>query len=87
MPGKWLHVYGPTKGIFTNVPPTLLPPEASPSMKGVYLKDGEIVSDFGHTDFPITSDTKTNALNGTVMRVDQFYELSGLSYLLCYLLV
>ena len=81
--GKWKHVYSPTKGICTSLAPTLLPPEASPYMKGVYLKNGVISSDFGYKDFPSTGSTATNQLNGSVMRIDQFYLLNGNSYLIC----
>ena len=82
MTGKFKHVYAPTRGIITNSPPTLLKPEASPYMKGVVLKDGVVSSDYGHTAFPVVSDTTTNALNGSVMRLDQFYTLAGLGFLL-----
>ena len=80
----WHHIYAPTKGMITNVPATLLPKEASPYIKGMYLRDGEIVSDFGHTDFPVTGNTKTNALNGTVMYITQFYLKDGTSSLLAF---
>ena len=80
MPTK--HVYAPTRGMITNVPPTLLPPEGSPWAKGIYLKHGEISSDFGYVNFPEPGDTQTNALNGKVMRIDQFFLLDGESHLL-----
>ena len=76
------HIYSPYKGMILNAPTTLIPPEASPYIKGMYIKDGEIVSDFGMSNFPSPGDAKTNRVHGTVMMIDQFYELSGLSYLL-----
>lgn len=79
--GNWKHVYGPTKGIRTNVPSTLLDPRGSPNAKGVILKDGDVKSDFGHTDYPVVAAAKTNELHGSIMRIDQFYLLSGLSHL------
>ena len=80
----WHHVNAPTKGMIRNIPPTLLPKEASPYIKGMYLKDGEVVSDFGYTDYPVTSNTQTNALNGTVMLITQFFKKDGTSSLLCF---
>lgn len=80
----WKHVYAPTKGEVSNVPATLLPPEASPYAKGVYMKNGEVCSDFGYVDFPSPSATGTNELLGKVMRIDQFYLLEGYSHLLCF---
>jgi len=68
----------------TNIAPTLLPKEASPYIKGCYLKHGEVVSDFGYVDFPIPSATQTNQLNGTVMLIDQFYKEDGTSSLLAF---
>jgi hypothetical protein len=64
----WHHIYAPTKGMITNIPSTLLPKEASPYIKGLYLKDGEAISDFGHTDYPVTGNTTTNELNGSFTR-------------------
>lgn len=76
------HVYGPTRGEIDNMPPTLLPPEGSPYIKGCYLKNGVVKSDFGYVDFPTTGATATNELLGTVMFLDQFYLLDGTSHLL-----
>ena len=56
----WKHIPAPTKGMVSNIPPTMLHPEMSPYIRGMYLRDGEIVSDFGHTDFPVTGNTATN---------------------------
>ena len=53
----WTHIFAPTKGMITNVPSTLLPKEASPWIKGMYLKDGEAVSDFGYVDYPTPAAT------------------------------
>jgi len=78
------HVYAPVKGIITNAPPSGIPPEASPYIKGIYLKDGEVVSDFGHVAFPTSGVLKTNKLHGSVMKIDQFYTLNGNSYLLAF---
>ena len=82
--GKWKHVYAPRKGIVTSQPSTLLPPEASPYIKGCLIKDGVVESDYGHTDFPVPADGKCNHLSGTVMRIDQFYKTDGTSFLLCF---
>ena len=84
MPLPYTHIFAPTKGIITNIPPSFLPKEASPYMKGVYLKDGVVSSDFGHTAYPTPGVVMTNFLNGSVMRIDQFYTLGGLSFLLAF---
>lgn len=78
----WKHVYAPVKGMITNAPPSGIPPEASPYIKGCYIKDGEVISDFGYTAFPTAGVLKTNALNGAVMKIDTFYTTNGLSYLI-----
>lgn len=78
------HVYAPTKGMITNVPSTLLPKEASPNIKGMYLKDGEMISDFGHVAFPTPGVLMTNALNGSVLAVEQFFLKIGTSSLLAF---
>lgn len=80
MPYK--HVFGPTKGIITNGAPTGIPREATPYCKGVYLKNDEVCSDYGHTTFPIPSVTQSNRLAGSVMRLDQYYKLSGESWMI-----
>lgn len=80
MPYK--HVYAPIKGIITNAPPSGIPPEASPYIKGCYIKDGEVISDFGYVSFPTAGVLKTNYLNGAVMKIDTFYKTSGLGYLI-----
>ena len=72
----------PIKGIMTNVPPTAMPEGTCPSIRGMYVKDGEIISDFGHTQFPAAGALKTNKLNGSVIRLDQYYTLGGLSWLI-----
>lgn len=82
--GKWTHVGAPTKGYLTSVPSTMAPPEHSPSMKGVILVDGSIKSDFGHTDFPVAGDTTSNHLDSSVMKIEQFYTLAGLTFLLAF---
>lgn len=78
----WKHVFAPAKGMVTNAPPSGIAPEASPYIMGMYCKDGEITSDFGHTPFPTPGPIKTNALNGSVMKIDQFYLMNGLGYLI-----
>ena len=80
----WKHVYDPTKGLITSRPATGIPAEASPYLHGVYLKDGEVKSDYGMTNFPEPGLLKTNALLGTLMSLDQFYLLNGVSYLLAF---
>ena len=77
------HVAAPTKGYIANQPSTTMPREASPFMKGIYIKDGEIRSDFGHTNYPVPGNTKTNKLNGTIMRLEQFYLEDATSVMLC----
>ena len=78
----WKHVFGPAKGIIVNSPPSGIPPEASPYIKGCYIKDGEVNSDYGYTAFPTAGALKTNFLNGAIMKYDQFYLLNGQSYLI-----
>ena len=80
MPYK--HVFGPVKGIMTNESPTAIAREATPYCKGVYMKNSEVCSDYGYTEYPVASGTMTNFLSGSIMRVDQFYTLEGLSWLL-----
>ena len=80
----WKHVFDPTKGIISSRPPSGIPPEASPYIKGCYIKNGEVRSDFGMTNFPEPGALKTNALLGTIMSIDQFFLLSGTSYLLAF---
>ena len=80
MPYK--HVFGPTKGIMTNGSPTAIPRDATPYCKGIYLKNDAVCSDYGHTTFPVPSATQTNRLADSVMRLDQYYKLSGESWLL-----
>ena len=75
MPFK--HIYSPTKGLVTSIPAGQLDAEMSPQLSGVYLKDGEVVSDYGHTDYPSPGDTKTNLLNGIFMRADNLLLASG----------
>ena len=79
---SWKHVYGPAKGIIANKPSSGIPPEASPYIKGCYIKDGEVNSDFGYIDFPTAGALKTNFLNGAVMKVDTFYTRDGLGRLI-----
>ena len=78
----WKHIFGPAKGIIANKPPSGIPPEASPYIKGCYIKDGEVNSDFGYVDFPTAGLLKTNFLNGAVMKVDTFYTRDGLGRLI-----
>lgn len=78
----WKHVYGPVKGMITSDPPSGIPPEASPYIRGIYLKDGEVNSDFGYSSFPVLGVTKSNLVNGAVLKFDQLYLLNGQSYFL-----
>jgi len=80
----WTHVFEPTKGMVTSRAPTGLEPQMSPWAKGIIMRDGEVRSDFGMTNFPEPGDLKTNALNGTVMLIDQFYLLNGNSHLMAF---
>ena len=82
--GNWHHIYAPTKGMVTDRPSTLLDKEASPWIKGMYLKDGVINSDFGHTDYPVPGNTTANHLDGKMMYIDQFYKTNGSSWLLAF---
>jgi len=79
--GNWHHIYAPTKGIVVDRPPTLLDKEASPYCKGIWLRDGEIISDYGYVKYPIPSNTQTNKLSGSLMFIDSFYRLDGLAYM------
>src|SRR3990167_7470558 len=75
MPFK--HIYSPTKGLATALPASQLEPEASPYLSGVYLRDGEVASDYGHTDYPSPSGVKSNLVNGIFMRADTLLLSSG----------
>lgn len=78
------HILAPTKGLFTAAPPTMLEDEMSPSMSGVYLKDGEVVSDYGHSAFPSPGVLKTNQLNGALVKLFSYTQLSGITHLLAF---
>ncbi len=79
--GQWHHIYAPTKGLVTSISSTRLPKEASPYMKGVYLKNGEVRSDYGYTAFPVAGVIKTNALHGIPLKFNQFTKWDGTSHL------
>ena len=82
MPFK--HVFDPTKGIMLHKAPSGIPNEAATLIKGCILKNGEVQSDFGHVNYPVSSDTQSNALLGSIMQIPQFYTFAGLSFLLCF---
>lgn len=77
----WKHVPSPAKGIITNALPANIPQDASPYARGVYMKDGKVISDFGYVNFPTPGATKTNFLNGSVMMIKQLPLTTGLNYL------
>ena len=77
MPFK--HVVAPRMGQISNAPSSMIPPEASPYIKGCYVKDGEVVSDFGYVDYGTGQ-----PFDGAVMKIDTFYTMSGLSFLLVF---
>lgn len=79
----WKHVYSPSDGMITNAPPSGIKPTASPYIKGCYIKDGEVISDYGTTAFPAQGLLKTNKLHGVPMKIDQLYLNSGLGYMFC----
>ena len=79
-----VNVIAPVKGLQTYASATDIEEEASPYMSGVYLKDGVIVSDFGHTPYPTAGALKTNQLNGTFMRADEFLLSSGVTRLVAH---
>lgn len=78
----WKHVIAPVKGMVTNAPSSMIAPEASPYINGCYLKDGEVISNYGYVQYPVAGVLKTNRLNGTVMKIDTFYKTDGLGYLI-----
>lgn len=81
MPYK--HIHSITDGIIASITPTDLgtvKPGASPYIKGCYLRDGEVSSDFGHTQFPTAGVLKTNQLNGAFMKSYQFFKFDGTTY-------
>jgi hypothetical protein len=80
----WKHVFEPTKGMILDATPTGIPREGATNIQGCYLKDGEVRSEPGYINFPEPGNTKTNALLGNVMLLDQYYTFSGLSFLLCF---
>lgn len=73
------HIISPTKGLFTAAPPTQIEDEASPYNAGIYMRDGEVVSDYGHTTFPVPGLLKTNKVHGIFMRGDQFLTTDGIN--------
>ena len=76
----WNHIWGPTQGQISNIPSSLIPKFASTYVKGCYLKQGEIHSDFGYLDYPSAGLLKTNKLNGSVMKVENFKTIAGLEF-------
>ena len=80
----WTHVVAPNAGLITNVAPTALPSGATPYINGCYLKQGQIISDYGFVNFPTPSTTQSNQLIGTVMTFEDFNLSSGIEYLLCF---
>lgn len=78
----WKHVPVSNKGMITGVASTVLPPEASPFISGCYLKNGEVLTDFGYTQFPVPSGVKTNRVHGSVLALPQFIKSDGTSVLL-----
>ena len=80
MAQTYQHIYSPTKGIVTNIIPTALTKESSPSIDGMYLSNGEVVSDYGYVNYPEPSTTQTNKLHGVFMKGMQFYKSDGSTY-------
>ena len=80
----WTHISSPALGMITKDLPFEIPPKASPRISGMYIKDGEVVSDFGYVDFPTAGATKTNRLNGAVMKIDTFHTANGIERLLAF---
>ncbi len=60
MPYK--HVFGPNKGMVTNAPPAGIEPQASPYIKGMFIRDGEVRSDFGYVGFPKVTTLDSNVV-------------------------
>ena len=80
----WTHVVAPNVGLVTNIAPTALPPGASPNIQGCYLKQGQVITDYGFVDFPTPSNTQSNQLIGTIMTLETLNLSSGIEYLLCF---
>ena len=78
--GIWKHIYGPVKGQISSIPSTLLPPEAALDITGMSIKDGEVMSEYGHVDYPTPGAALTNELDGVFMKFNQFYKRDGNSY-------
>ena len=77
------YVYAPTKGLITSAPPTLLAKEATPYAIGMRTGNGEMISDFGYKQFPTRGPLKTNMLNGTVLKIEEFKKTDGTTQLIC----
>lgn len=80
----WKHVYEPVKGMITARSATGIPSEASPLIRNMYIRDGEVCSDTGITEFPVAGDLKTNSLLGGVMKFAKLMMTSGVNYLLAF---
>lgn len=80
----WKHIQGPVVGMITNESPARIDARATPYTKGCYLKDGEVHTDFGMSNYPVPSGTQSNTLLGTVMKITTFRLFSGVSYELAF---
>lgn len=80
----WTHIKDVSSGMITNDKPSKIDKSASPYMKGCYIRDGEVSSDFGMVNYPAPGAKKTNALLGTVMKIDTFRLFSGVTYELAF---
>lgn len=78
----WTHIVAPNNGLVTNIAPTALPTGASPSISGCYLKQGQVITDYGYIPFPTPSNTQSNQLIGTLMTIEDFNTSSGVEFLL-----
>jgi hypothetical protein len=80
MPFK--HCYAPVGGMNTSSPPSGIQPVESPYMRGIAIKDGELIPDYGYVSFPTAGALKTNLLHGVPLKIDTHYLTNGQGYLL-----
>lgn len=70
-------------GLVTDLPSRKIKDGSSPNLSGVYIKNGEIVSDWGTTPYPTAGALKTNKVHGIPLTIKQYKLLNGTSHLIC----
>lgn len=80
----WTNIPNPILGMDTSNDALAIDRRSSPLISGCFIRDGIIESDYGMVEFPTAGALKTNALNGTVMKITKFELKNGITYLLAF---